>query len=150
MSSSRDKYIKLMATVGISLLFINTQLINTQSPANYSPQVRPLVKRPGLLTSAAGSCGARHEGEERLAGNSLLSIWEETQGSPQTLQQEAEVSCQLWIFYLFISLNIWIFARFDIKHHLMYCENYKELLHFSLRFPLIVDFRLSISSQCDS
>ena len=40
-----------MATVGISLVFINTQLINTQSPANYSPQVRPLVKRPGQLTA---------------------------------------------------------------------------------------------------
>ena len=45
MSSSRLKYIKLMATVGIFLLFLNTQLIKTQTPANYSPQVRPLVER---------------------------------------------------------------------------------------------------------
>ena len=40
MTISREKYIKLMATAGVSLLLINTQLFNTQSPANNRPQVR--------------------------------------------------------------------------------------------------------------
>ena len=71
MSSSRVKYIQLMATVGISLLFINTQLIKTQSPANWSPQVRPLVPVTTELTAGAGPGGPGHEGEETLAGDSL-------------------------------------------------------------------------------
>ena len=136
MISSREKYIKLIATVGIILLFINTQLSNTQSPATYSPQVRSNSETVGrtLLTAAAGACGAGHEGEERLARDSLLALWEETEGSPQTLQQEAEVSCGSFIYL--IKCIIRIFSRFDLKHHLMYCENYKELLlPFSPMFP---------------
>ena len=37
----------------------------------------------------------------------------------------------------FSEFNIRIFSRFDLKHRLMYCENYKELLYFSLMFPLM-------------
>ena len=39
MTTSRDKYIKLVATAGLGLLILNTQLIKTQSPANSSPEV---------------------------------------------------------------------------------------------------------------
>ena len=128
MTTSRDKYIKLVATAGLGLLILNTQLIKTQSPANSSPEVTVGRAQSPLLQDLV----ELDMKERRDLLGTVCSRYGRRLKVP--LKSYNKKLRYQWSIYLIKSIRI--LSRFDLKHHLMYCENYKELLlHFSLMFP---------------
>ena len=117
----------LLLSLGILLYFRNDQLITLSQKDKVAEESvqdqqvgEDMKERRELLRRTCSKYGQRLKVPLKLYNKKLRSVV-----SPGS----------------FSEFNIRIFSRFDLKHRLMYCENYKELLYFSLRFPMIVEYQ---------